>query len=114
MSPVVSLKGWEKRNAMATKRGYYTEHDSKLASSWETCAIGEKHKVLYNTTCDYDGEGLTAKAENLGVDFMYAVAAGRKYSEQQAINVARACAIFTKIKQLDKVNKAKYNASMRY
>ena len=61
-------KPWSERLAAAEKRGYFTETEKDYASSWMTCAVGEKYNYPR-----FEEYAMSMDEDRLGTEFMYDV-----------------------------------------
>jgi hypothetical protein len=67
---------WEQRLLRARRVGHFSQVDKRLVNDWPTCAIGEKYHIKRNTGLSK----VTVEGENLGLDFMRAVAQDEIYT----------------------------------
>ena len=71
---------WEQRLQRARKAGKFSVHDKKMVGEWPTCAIGERFHLKNRTLV---GARVNTLAEQLGLDFMYAVKGDQIYEAVQ-------------------------------
>lgn len=83
---------WRERIALAREQGMFTAEDKNFADSWDTCAVGEQHKLYSgvlksfykNLFCPVDS--ILINLGSWGNGFAYAVRSNRPNEAEEFLD----------------------------